>query len=88
VVAGAVFALSLVWKLCEGQYDGNLEKVKLSAQKEMGVFIISAFNNGGRLYAQSKKLGSLTLPDLEPISYGALNRQSNPDHLPNPEHVV
>ena len=56
----------------EGQYDGNLEKVKLSAQKEMGVFIISAFNNGGWLYAPSKKLRSLTLPNLEPISYGAL----------------
>jgi predicted aldo/keto reductase-like oxidoreductase len=56
----------------EGQYGGNIENVKLCAQKDMGVFIISAFDKGGRLYAPSKKLRSLTLPDLEPISYGAL----------------
>jgi predicted aldo/keto reductase-like oxidoreductase len=56
----------------EGQYGGNLENVKLCAQKDMGVFILSALGKGGRLYAPSKKLQSLTLPDLEPISYGAL----------------
>ena len=33
-------------------------------------FIISAFDKGGKLYAPSRKLRSLTLPDLEPISYG------------------
>jgi predicted aldo/keto reductase-like oxidoreductase len=56
----------------EGKYGGNLENVKLCAKKDMGVFIISAFDKGGRLYAPSKKLRSLTLPDLEPIYYGAL----------------
>jgi predicted aldo/keto reductase-like oxidoreductase len=39
----------------EGQYGGNLENFKLCAEKDMGVFIISAFDKGGRLYAPSKK---------------------------------
>merc|ERR1740139_889254 len=38
----------------------------------MGVFVISPYDKGGRIYAPSKKLRSLTLPDLEPIRYGSL----------------
>lgn len=38
----------------------------------MGVFIISPYDKGGRLYAPSKKLRSLTLPELEPIQFGSL----------------
>mmetsp|Transcript_695 Transcript_695/g.1015 ORF Transcript_695/g.1015 Transcript_695/m.1015 type:complete len:628 (-) Transcript_695:413-2296(-) len=56
----------------EGECGGNLENIKLCAEKDMGVFIISAFDKGGRLYAPSNLLRSLTLPDLEPINYGAL----------------
>ncbi len=36
------------------------------------VFIISAYDKGGRLYAPSRKLRSLTLPDLEPMAHGSL----------------
>ena len=38
----------------------------------MGVFVISPYDKGGRLYAPSKTLRGLTLPDLEPIQYGPL----------------
>ena len=38
----------------------------------MGVFVISPFDKGGALYASSKKLRSLTLPDLDPMEFGAL----------------
>jgi len=54
------------------EYSGNLENIKLMKEKDMGVFIISPYDKGGRLYAPSKKLRSLTLPDLEPIRFGSL----------------
>lgn len=49
--------------------SGNLESVKLLQQKDMGVFIISPFDKGGRLYAPSKRLRRLTLPDAEPMTF-------------------
>lgn len=50
---------------------GNYENVKLCNEKDMGVFIISPYDKGGRVYAPSNKLRSLTLPEMEPIDYGA-----------------
>jgi len=55
----------------DGQYGGNLEIIRLLNKLDLGVFIISAFDKGGMLYAPSKKLRSLTLPDLEPIAFGS-----------------
>lgn len=55
-----------------GKFGGNAETARLLKEKDMGVFIISPYDKGGRLYAPSKKLRSLTLPDLEPIHYGSL----------------
>ena len=55
-----------------GQFGGHLENIRLMNEKDMGVFIISPYDKGGRLYAPSNKLRSLTLPDLEPIQYGSL----------------
>ena len=55
----------------DGQYGGNLEIIRLLNKMDLGVFIISAFDKGGMLYAPSKKLRSLTLPDLEPIAFGS-----------------
>jgi predicted aldo/keto reductase-like oxidoreductase len=55
-----------------GQYGGNLENIRLMKEKDMGIFVISAYDKGGRLYAPSKKLRSLTLPELEPILFGSL----------------
>ena len=37
----------------------------------MGVFVISAFDKGGRLYAPSYLSRELTLPEMEPMEYGA-----------------
>lgn len=55
-----------------GSCGGNMENAKIMKEKDMGLFIISPYDKGGRLYAPSKKLRSLTLPDLEPIQYGSL----------------
>ncbi len=55
-----------------GKFGGNLENVRLMKEKDMGMFIISAYDKGGKLYAPSKKLRSLTLPELEPIQFGSL----------------
>ena len=54
-----------------GGHDGkgNLEAVKLCQERDMGVFIISPFDKGGRMYEPSKKLRSLTLPDMEPMAF-------------------
>ena len=55
-----------------GECGGNLENVRLMKEKGMGVFVISPYDKGGKLYAPSKTLRALTLPDLEPIQYGPL----------------
>jgi len=55
-----------------GLYGGNLENMRLMKDRDMGIFIISAYDKGGRLYAPSKKLRSLSLPELEPIEFGSL----------------
>jgi predicted aldo/keto reductase-like oxidoreductase len=51
---------------------GNLDAVKLLGQKDIGCFIISPFDKGGRLYAPSRKLCSLTLPEMEPMTFKSL----------------
>jgi len=56
----------------EGKYGGNLENIHLCHELDMGMFIISPFDKGGRLYAPSRKLRDLCLPELEPIDFGAL----------------
>jgi len=55
-----------------GSFGGNIENARLMKEKDMGVFIISPYDKGGKLFAPSKKVRSLTLPDLEPIQYGSL----------------
>ncbi len=55
-----------------GVGGGNEEIVNLMNEKDMGVFIISPYDKGGRLYAPSRKLRSLTLPDLDPIKFHSL----------------
>jgi predicted aldo/keto reductase-like oxidoreductase len=49
--------------------NGNLECIRLLQEKRMGIFIISPFDKGGRLYAPSKKLVSLTLPEMDPMRF-------------------
>lgn len=49
---------------------GNNLAVKMMQERDMGIFIISPFDKGGALYKPSKKLRSLTLPDMEPINFG------------------
>jgi predicted aldo/keto reductase-like oxidoreductase len=48
----------------------NEAAVKLAARKDMGVFIISPNDKGGRLYKPSKLLSELTAP-LTPIQWNA-----------------
>jgi len=51
---------------------GNYEAIKLAKEYGMGVFIISPYDKGGRVYAPSHKLSLLTYPDFEPITYASL----------------
>ncbi len=64
----------------------NLEILRLMKERDMGVFVISAYDKGGRLYAPSKKLRSLTLPELEPIHFGSLwlwyHEKTDEEHCP------
>jgi len=55
-----------------GMHGGNLENIRILNEKDMGVFIISAYDKGGTLYAPSNKLRSLTLPEMEPMTYGSV----------------
>ena len=53
-----------------GPSKGNLDNIRLLNEKDMGVFIISVYDKGGKMYQPSNKLRSLTLPDMEPIAFG------------------
>lgn len=55
----------------DGVTAGNLENVRLANEKDLGVFIISPYDKGGRLYAPSNLLRELVLPEFEPIEYGS-----------------
>jgi hypothetical protein len=52
-------------------FEGNLQNIRLANKHDMGVFIISPYDKGGRLYAPSHKLRELTLPEMEPMDYGS-----------------
>ena len=69
---------------------GNLENLRLMKEKDMGAFIISPYDKGGRLYGPSRKLRSLTLPDLEPIQYGSLwlFHHEEMDKMGAPAHTI
>jgi len=56
----------------DGDNGGNIDNVRLAHEKDMGIFIISPYDKGGRLYAPSNKLRALTLPEFEPIEFGSL----------------
>lgn len=51
--------------------NGNMDCVKLLQEKGMGIFIISPYDKGGMLYAPSRKLRSLILPEFEPMAFGS-----------------
>ena len=55
----------------DASFEGNLGNVRLARERDMGVFVISAFDKGGRLYAPSHLVRELTLPEMEPMEYGA-----------------
>ena len=52
--------------------EGNLENIRLAHKHDMGVFIISPYDKGGRLYAPSNLIREIMLPDMEPMEYGSL----------------
>mmetsp|Transcript_28242 Transcript_28242/g.46775 ORF Transcript_28242/g.46775 Transcript_28242/m.46775 type:complete len:592 (+) Transcript_28242:46-1821(+) len=53
-----------------GPHQGNKGNVELLNAKDMGVFVISAFDKGGKIYQPSNKLRTLTLPEMEPMAFG------------------
>lgn len=69
---------------------GNLENIRLCQERDMGVFIISPYDKGGRLYAPSTRLRELTLPEMEPMTYGCLWLWQHRLHDPmnTPVHTI
>lgn len=61
-------------------FEGNQENVRLARERDMGLFIISPFDKGGRLYAPSHLLRQLTLPEMEPLEYGCMWLWHHHDH--------
>ena len=54
------------------QMEGNWGNIRLAQKHDMGIFIISPYDKGGRLYAPSNLAREIMLPDLEPMEYGSL----------------
>lgn len=54
--------------------EGNLDNIRLANEHDMGVFIISPYDKGGRLYAPSHLSRELMLPEMEPMQYGEFIR--------------
>ncbi|KAL7531680.1 hypothetical protein ACHAXR_004172, partial [Thalassiosira sp. AJA248-18] len=52
-------------------FQGNLGNIRLAHEHDMGVFIISPYDKGGRLYTPSHLSRELTLPEMEPMEYGS-----------------
>eukprot|EP00571_Detonula_confervacea_P012771 CAMPEP_0172300094 /NCGR_PEP_ID=MMETSP1058-20130122/2273_1 /TAXON_ID=83371 /ORGANISM="Detonula confervacea, Strain CCMP 353" /LENGTH=629 /DNA_ID=CAMNT_0013009785 /DNA_START=6 /DNA_END=1895 /DNA_ORIENTATION=+ len=52
--------------------EGNLDNIQLAHKHDMGVFIISAYDKGGRMYTPSHLSRELMLPEMEPMEYGSL----------------
>lgn len=48
---------------------GNFDAIKLLHEKKMGIFIISPYDKGGALYAPSRGLRRLCMPEAEPITF-------------------
>lgn len=51
--------------------EGNLGNIRLAHEHDMGVFIISPYDKGGRLYTPSHLSRELMLPEMEPMEYGS-----------------
>lgn len=71
-----------------GPHQGNLGNIKLLNEKDMGVFVISAYDKGGKVYQPSNKLRSLTLPDMEPIAFGTAWLWTHDKHEGNVVHTT
>ena len=55
----------------QATHPGNLDCIKLASRLNMGIFIISNYDKGGKLYAPSRQLRDLCLPEMEPIEFGS-----------------
>ena len=54
----------------DAEDEGNLSNIRLAHKHDMGVFIISPYDKGGRVYAPSHLCRELMLPEIEPMEYG------------------
>ncbi len=71
-------------------FEGNLDNIRLAHKHDMGVFIISPYDKGGRVYAPSHLTRELTLPDLEPMDYASFWLWYHDKHLDEnaPIHTI
>lgn len=56
---------------CDGPAEGNLDNIRLAHEHDMGVFIISPYDKGGRLYTPSHLSRQLMLPEMEPMEFAS-----------------
>mmetsp|Transcript_1325 Transcript_1325/g.2850 ORF Transcript_1325/g.2850 Transcript_1325/m.2850 type:complete len:655 (-) Transcript_1325:174-2138(-) len=72
--------------------EGNLTNIRLAHEHDMGVFIISPYDKGGRLYTPSHLSRELTLPEMEPMEYGSSWLWHHENHCqcdgPAPIHTI
>lgn len=54
----------------DGPDEGNRGNIRLAHEHDMGVFAISAYDKGGRLYTPSHLSRELMMPEMEPMEYG------------------
>lgn len=54
----------------DAEDEGNLSNIRLAHKHDMGVFIISPYDKGGRVFAPSNLCRELMLPEMEPMEYG------------------
>lgn len=71
-----------------GKTQGNLENIQLLKEKDMGVFVISAYDKGGKLYEPSNKLRTLCLPEMEPMAFGSAWLWNHSNTEGSPVHTI
>lgn len=72
--------------------EGNLGNIRLAHEHDMGVFVISPYDKGGRLYTPSHLSRELMAPEMEPMEYASLWLWYHDNHCqgdkPAPIHTI
>ena len=74
------------------EVDAQLENIRLAQKHDMGVFVISPYDKGGRMYTPSHLTRELMLPEMEPMEYASSWLWNHEKHCqggdPAPIHTI